>query len=301
MLSTNLFTQIKELEKEIFEKKKQLTHLRKAVPERLVKNYEFTSTNHQKLTLLELFGPKDELFVIHNMGKSCSYCTMWADGFNGVYHHLMDKASFVVANPDDPTVQEDFAASRKWQFTMISVKETTFNSDMGFQNGSSLIPGVSTFRKDEEGNVYLHAQAQFGPNDDYCVTWPLFDLLPSGANDVVAKKKLNNQSDFQLTNNIAIGVTNYENALKFYETILGMKNVQTMENETKFSISGTHFFIENNSANQVFFEFAVEDFKSAKKLLLENGCVITKEYKDTSVIIADPYGLRFHLFEVKKN
>ncbi|PUB11710.1 glyoxalase/bleomycin resistance protein/dioxygenase superfamily protein [Paenisporosarcina sp. OV554] len=118
---------------------------------------------------------------------------------------------------------------------------------------------------------------------------------------MVAKKKLNNQSDFQLTNNIAIGVTNYENALKFYETILGMKNVQTMENETKFSISSTTFFIENNSANQVFFEFAVEDFKSAKKLLVENGCVITKEYKDTSVIIADPYGLRFHLFEVKKN
>lgn len=78
---------------------------------------------------------------------------MWADGFNGVHHHLMDKASFVVANPDDPTVQEDFAASRKWQFTMISVKETTFTSDMGFQNGSTLTPGVSTFSKDEDGNV----------------------------------------------------------------------------------------------------------------------------------------------------
>ena len=32
MLSTNLLTQIEELEKEIFEKKKQLTLLRKAVP-----------------------------------------------------------------------------------------------------------------------------------------------------------------------------------------------------------------------------------------------------------------------------
>lgn len=74
-----------------------------------------------------------------------------------------------------------------------------------------------------------HAQAQFGPNDDYCVTWPLFDLLPSGASDVVAKKKLNNQSDYQLTNNIAIGETNYENALKFYETILGMKNVHSLK------------------------------------------------------------------------
>ena len=79
--------------------------------------------NNEQVSLLDLFGDKNELFVVHNMGKSCSYCTMWADGFNGIYHHLIDQASFVVASPDTPEVQENFAAERKWRFPMISVKK----------------------------------------------------------------------------------------------------------------------------------------------------------------------------------
>ncbi|MBO1912577.1 DUF899 family protein, partial [Microvirga sp. 3-52] len=154
-------------------------------------------------------------------GKSCSYCTMWADGFNGIYHHLIDQASFVVASPDAPEVQENFAAERKWRFPMISVKESLFTKELGFQKGKSMLPGVSTFRKDDQGLIYLHAQAPFGPGDDYCVTWSLFDLLPSGAKDVEVKNKILTDSDFQLTNNIAIGVTNYEDAIQFYKTIFG--------------------------------------------------------------------------------
>ena len=34
--------------------------------------------------LSELFGDKRDLILIHNMGKGCPSCTMWADGFNGV-------------------------------------------------------------------------------------------------------------------------------------------------------------------------------------------------------------------------
>jgi predicted enzyme related to lactoylglutathione lyase len=225
---------------------------------------------------------------------------MWADGINGVFHHLIAKASFVLASPDIPEVQEDFSASRKWQFPMISIKESTFTEDMGYQNGEHYHPGVSTFRKDNEGDIYLIAQAPFGPGDDFCLTWPLFDLLPSGSNDIVAKQNLNSQSLFQLTNNIAVGVTDYPNAVEFYENILGMKKEQTLENETKFSMGGTNFFIEENSENNTFFEFAVEDFETAKNLLLENNCVIMKKFTEKSVKIADPYGLNFHLFEIAK-
>ena len=33
--------------------------------------------------LSELFGEHDDLVIIHNMGASCRYCTLWADGFSG--------------------------------------------------------------------------------------------------------------------------------------------------------------------------------------------------------------------------
>jgi predicted dithiol-disulfide oxidoreductase (DUF899 family)/predicted enzyme related to lactoylglutathione lyase len=292
-----LLNQIEQLEREIYEKKKQLSRLRLSVPEQLVRNYKFELTGDEKVSLLDLFGDKNELFVVHNMGKSCSYCTMWADGFNGIYHHLNDQASFVVASPDAPEVQENFAAERKWRFPMISVRKSSFTEDLGFQKGKSMLPGVSTFRKDDQGLIYLHAQAPFGPGDDYCVTWSLFNLLPSGAKDVQVKKKIHTNSEFQLTNNVAVGVTNYQEAIKFYQTIFGMKVEKTFENETLLSMSGTNFFIEKGESNPVFFEFAVEEVESAKRILLENGCKITKEYNEKSLMITDPFGMRFHLFE----
>ena len=49
------------------------------------------------IRLSALFGGKDTLFVIHNMGTTCRYCTLWADGFNGIYHHLASRAAFVVS------------------------------------------------------------------------------------------------------------------------------------------------------------------------------------------------------------
>ena len=296
MERSNLLNQIEQLEREIYEKKKQLSNLRLSLPEQQIRNYEFELTSNGKVSLLDLFGDKNELFVIHNMGKDCSYCTMWADGFNGVYHHLIDQASFVVATPDAPEVQENFKAERKWRFPMISVKESSFTDDLGFQKGKSMLPGVSTFRKDDHGLIYLHAQAPFGPGDDYCVTWSLFDLLPSGAKDVKVKK-IHSDSGFQLTNNVAIGVTDYEDAILFYQTVFGMKVEKTFENETMLSMSGTNFFIEKAESNTVFFEFAVDNVESAKRILLENGCKITKEYNEKSLMIIDPFGMSFHLFE----
>ena len=160
-----------------------------------------------------------------------------------------------------------------------------------------MLPGISTFRKDDPGLIYLHAQSPFGPGDDYCVTWSLFDLLPSGAKDVKVKKKIHIDSDFQLTNNVALGVVNYEDAIQFYQTIFGMQVEKTFENETLLSMSGTNFFIEKAESNTVFFEFAVDNVESAKGILIENGCKITKEYNEKSLMITDPFGMRFHLFE----
>ncbi|WP_163099215.1 DUF899 family protein [Peribacillus alkalitolerans] len=298
-MKNTLLTQIEELEHEILDKKKQLAKLRSSKQKRPIQNYEFVTSSNQQVTLHDLFGEKDQLIIIHNMGKGCSYCTMWTDGFNGVYHHLIDQASFVLASPDTPDVQGDLAAERQWKFPMISVKDSTFTTDMGFQKGKQYYPGVSTFHKDEDGHITLHAQAPFGPGDDYCVTWHLFDLLPSTSENVEVKRKIHDRSPFQITNNIAIGVREYEKAIPFYRDILGFKLEQSFENETKFSMSGTNFYLEKSSDNNTHFEFSVTHIDSAKTLLLENGCTITKVYSDKSVMIADPFGMKFHLFESK--
>ena len=151
-----------------------------------VQNYEFTDFNDKKTSLMELFGEKNDLILIHNMGSSCAYCTMWADGFNGILPHLKNRASFVISSPDDSKTQKKFAITRGWNFQMISTKGTSFTKDMGFEKDGIPQPGVSVFFKD--GNKIIRVgRDDFEPGDNYCATFPLFDLLKDGTGNWQAK------------------------------------------------------------------------------------------------------------------
>ncbi|MCD8510179.1 MAG: VOC family protein [Bacillus sp. (in: Bacteria)] len=127
----------------------------------------------------------------------------------------------------------------------------------------------------------------------------MFDLLPSGYEDYRPSKKINKASPFQLTNNIAVQVKNYEDALAFYKNVLGFSLVEKNDDEAKLSINGVNFYIENapEGTMNTFFEFAVDDVEGVKSLLLNEGCIITKEYSSKSFMVKDPYGLNFHIFE----
>jgi predicted dithiol-disulfide oxidoreductase (DUF899 family) len=80
-----------------------------------VSDYTF-ATADGTVRLSALFSGNRDLIVIHNMGTTCPYCTLWADGFNGISDHLASRAAFVVSSPDRPEVQKKFAAGRGWRF-----------------------------------------------------------------------------------------------------------------------------------------------------------------------------------------
>jgi predicted dithiol-disulfide oxidoreductase (DUF899 family) len=143
-------------------------------------DYSF-ATPRGAVSLSALFGNKPDLIVIHNMGASCPYCTLWADGFNGVYDHLASRTAFVVSSPDRPDVQERFATTRGWRFPMISHEGTTFAADMGYRSSAGgWMPGITAFRKSGQ-QVQRVSDAPMGPGDDFCSLWHFFDLLPAGA------------------------------------------------------------------------------------------------------------------------
>lgn len=167
---------------ELMRSREKIAQLQRQLPQPTVQDYAFAGPNDTRVTLSRLFGGKEDLIIIHNMGTSCTYCTMWADGFNGVLPHLQDRAAFVVISPDDPKTQEKFAQQRGWRFSMVSSKGTTFRNDMGFQSDEGVLPGVSVFHKNADGTITHTSHAPFGPGDDYCSVWHLFDLLPAGSN-----------------------------------------------------------------------------------------------------------------------
>jgi len=177
--------EIAALQQAVESAKQEVVKARRLRPTESVENYALRRSTGELVTLSELFGTQDDLILIHNMGKGCVYCTLWADGFIGFYPHLANRAAFVVASPDPPVVQKAFADSRGWTFPMVSMEGTTMNQDLGFYTAEGEHPGnwpgVSTFRKLPDGTIVRVNKAIFGPGDDFCALWPLFDLLEGGA------------------------------------------------------------------------------------------------------------------------
>ena len=172
--------EIEQLEKDLMDLKKRLAEARQSAEPQQVGDYTLKRSDGSPVELSALFGDKDDLILIHNMGRSCVYCTLWADGLNGVAEHLADRAAFVVCSPDPPEVQAEFAESRAWRFPMVSGADSPFIKDMGFMPESKPWPGVSAFHKNEDGSIVRTGKSFFGPGDDFCAVWHLLDLLPGG-------------------------------------------------------------------------------------------------------------------------
>lgn len=183
MNNEQIKTQIETIQQEIDAKYKEIKSLRANLTHKRIEDYALKNFKGDAVLLSSLFGNSNQLLVIHNMGKRCSYCTLWADNLNGITKPLADAVPFVLVSPDSPAVQEEFAASRAWKFPMLSAEGTDFIAQMGYEPKPGVFhPGVSVVVKKEDG-LYQAASDGFGPGDPYCSIWHFLDLLPNGHGD----------------------------------------------------------------------------------------------------------------------
>lgn len=172
---------IRGIEKQIMELTLELNKLRKANTTEPVPNYEFV-TEQGKVRLLDLFGEKDKLLMIHNMGQGCRYCTLWADGFNGFVPHLESAMAVALVSKDDPQTQRRFANSRGWRFQLASHGGGDYIKEQTVMEGEGNTPGAVVFERD--GNeIYRKNACVFGPGDLYCSMWSLLALAGMGESD----------------------------------------------------------------------------------------------------------------------
>jgi len=180
-MKTETDRQVDELEYQLQDIKRKLAELRRQRPRDEIRDYQLLDPEGREAPLSTLFGDQSRLILVHNMGRNCAYCTMWADGFTGLLPHLESRAAFAVTSPDQPAAQKEFVQSRGWKFPVYSTAGTSFTADMGFDDEKEgLMPGVSVFTKETDGRMYRVSRAEFGPGDDFCAVWHLFDLLPEG-------------------------------------------------------------------------------------------------------------------------
>jgi predicted dithiol-disulfide oxidoreductase (DUF899 family) len=167
------------IEKDLAKSRKKMLKIQAKLAHKEVEDYILKDRDNNDVKLSSLFGDKKDLVLIHNMGKKCKYCTMWADGFNGIYKHIEEKAAFVLVSPDAPEIQKEFANERGWKFNMYSGKDTNFIQDMGYYTEKDgYWPGASVFHK-EDGKITRVSKTFFGPGDYFCSVWHFFGMLPA--------------------------------------------------------------------------------------------------------------------------
>lgn len=188
----------KDAEKRYEELSKQFKALaaerRQSEPVILVSDFTFRTVGGS-IRLRDCFEGKRDLIVIHNMGVCCSWCTMWADAFNGVQAHLRDRAGLILLSPDEPRVVEDFAKSRGWTLPVASGKGSGFTSALDFGSDDEPWPGISTFYLNDQDQIEWVSAECFGDFDLFSPVWHMLGRLKHGVGDWEPKNDYPSQQE----------------------------------------------------------------------------------------------------------
>ncbi|QFT32216.1 AhpC/TSA family protein [Labrenzia sp. THAF82] len=174
------------LEDQLGQLEAKIQSLRAEVKATAVPDHEFQGWDGP-VRLSQLFGDHKKLIVIHNMGTGCRYCSMWADGLNGLLGQLEQVTAVAMINHDPVERQKAASKEREWRFKMADAGQTSFTEDMGFfrreGEDAGMLPGTSTFTLDGEGTIRRFAMAYFGPHDKFNPVYSFLELLPRDAED----------------------------------------------------------------------------------------------------------------------
>ncbi|MEE9608456.1 MAG: DUF899 family protein [Myxococcota bacterium] len=157
-----------------------------------------SASDFSETRLSDLFAAgKNELILQHMMfapgaEKGCPMCSLWADGFDGMAHHLIDRVNFAVVTRAPIAKLRDWGRARGWRrLRLLSSHATSFNDDFGVELAEDRqLPALSVFTREENGDI-LHfyttegslAERHHRAMDLYCPVWNLLDLLPGGRGD----------------------------------------------------------------------------------------------------------------------
>lgn len=178
-------TEAQKLEFEIMQKSQQLASLRTKESAVAVSNYPFKTLDGDA-SLSDLFGGRDRLLMIHNMGQGCRYCTLWADGINGVLQHLEDSMAVVLTSKDPPEVQRRMALDRGWKFRLASHGGGPYMAEQCAMGEHANMPGATVYERSGK-EIVRRGQTAFGPGDLYSPLWHFLSLAGIGANDWTAQ------------------------------------------------------------------------------------------------------------------
>ena len=186
-----------------------LAEKRQAMPWRKVTTeYVFEGANGP-IGMADMFGKSDTLFVYHLMystgdERCCPRCTSLLDQFQSLKQHVQAEGlmTFAIIAKGSYETLVPAIAHNNWSWDVYSAAGNSFPEDIGTTKGGGLpgaegkydyvgdwpggeggppnLPGVSIFKKGEDGTVY-HTYSVFGSAMLELVQYNfIFDLTPQG-------------------------------------------------------------------------------------------------------------------------
>lgn len=101
---------------------------------------------------------------------------------------------------------------------------------------------------------------------------------------------------FRSSSDVIIRTRSWEEAAKFYRSVLGLPVASRSETIIGFDAGAFRLYVEKGRKHGPVFEFLVPNVQVAKRQLISVGCTVQEE--DASLprcYIRDPYGLVFNL------
>jgi predicted dithiol-disulfide oxidoreductase (DUF899 family) len=192
-------------EKEFTRQRDELAHARRELPwEKVEKHYVFDAPEG-KVTLADLFGGKGQLIVQHFMfgpdwNEGCPSCSFWTDNFNGIESHLAARdTAFVLISRGPIAKLEAYKKRMGWNVRWVSSLNNDFNFDYGVsfkpdEQGKKYNldtvtpygqenPGLSAFRKGEDGTIYRTYSTYARGLDVLNGTYHLLDMTSKGRDE----------------------------------------------------------------------------------------------------------------------
>ncbi len=192
-------------EKEFTRRRDELARERRELPwEKVAKSYVFEAPEG-KVTLPDLFAGKSQLIVQHFMfgpdwNEGCPSCSFWTDNFNGVDVHLAHRdTAFVLVSRAPIAKLEAYRKRMGWTVRWVSSLGNDFNFDYGVsfqpdEQGTTYnldtmkpygqeAPGLSAFRKGDDGAVYRTYSTYARGLDVLNGTYHLLDMTAKGRDE----------------------------------------------------------------------------------------------------------------------
>lgn len=196
-------------EKELTRLRDQLTQQRRDLPwEKVVKQYAFEGPDGKE-TLSDLFGSCSQLIIYHFMfapdwPEGCKICSMVADHYDPITVHLKYRDVSLVTVSRAPFSKIGAYKQRMgWSFKWVSSYGSDFNWDYhvsfnqedldagrayyNYQKGAKFPategPGISSFYKDDGGNIF-HTYSAFGRGlENFLGIYNFLDIVAKGRDE----------------------------------------------------------------------------------------------------------------------